>query len=393
LHLVARTTLGDRAIIAFTQLDDSNHARAVYGLVVNARAAAAALFGSRRAGSMLDSMGGIVRFDSLSVQVTTADSTVLFGRVAEERTIRANMRPSLRGPFDGLRINLALRQDQIASPLLELIPRPMLWHIGFLQIGTVLMIAIAIGASRREVKLARARSDFIAGVSHDLRMPLAQILIASETLTLQRERDNEQRLALSSSIVRETRRLIALVENVLFFSRSGAVGVRPTLTPVAVGALFDEVIESLHLAITDARQAVGVREGETLAVLADPALVRQALANLVDNSLKYGTVGQRIALGAIEPSPGLVRLYLEDEGPGIPRAQRERVFDAYERLSRDQSSDRTGTGLGLAVVRNIAQACGGRVWLEEGPNGGTRAVIELQAAPKAASTVRTPVTT
>ena len=98
-----------------------------------------------------------------------------------------------------------------------------------LTLATLLVIAFAIGSSRRELLLARTRSDFIAGVSHDLRMPLAQILIAGETMTLRRERDETERVWLSSSIVREARRLISIVDNVLLFSRSGAVALRPRL--------------------------------------------------------------------------------------------------------------------------------------------------------------------
>ena len=74
-----------------------------------------------------------------------------------------------------------------------------------------------------------------------------------------------------------------------------------------------------------------------------------------------------------------VRLQVEDQGPGVPPEQRVRVFEPYERLVRDQASERTGSGLGLAVVRHIASACQGKVWLEDAPGGGTRAVLELRA--------------
>ena len=76
-----------------------------------------------------------------------------------------------------------------------------------------------------------------------------------------------------------------------------------------------------------------------------------------------------------------MRLVVDDDGPGIPAKERERVFEPYQRLDRDQTSERTGTGLGLSVVRQIVLACSGRVWIEEAPSGrGTRVVIELGAA-------------
>jgi signal transduction histidine kinase len=85
-----------------------------------------------------------------------------------------------------------------------------------------------------------------------------------------------------------------------------------------------------------------------------------------------------VVLGA-EREDGFVRITVDDRGPGIPRAERERVFEPYERLMRDESSERTGSGLGLAVVEYIASASGGRVWLDDSPQGGTRAVLELPA--------------
>src|SRR5574338_88460 len=116
-----------------------------------------------------------------------------------------------------------------------------------------------------------------------------------------------------------------------------------------------------------------------MAAMADARLVRQALVNLVDNSLKYGSAGQRIILGT-EQAADAIRLFVDDEGPGIPAPQRDRIFEPYARLEHDQASERTGTGLGLAVVRQIVEACGGRVWVEERKPRGLRAVVELRAA-------------
>src|SRR5439155_4498588 len=92
---------------------------------------------------------------------------------------------------------------------------------------------------------------------------------------------------------------------------------------------------------------------------------------------KYGARGQRIRLGA-SPLGSRVRITVEDEGPGIPPEKREAVFLPYERLDRDQSSERTGSGLGLAVVRQIVTACGGTVSIEDGAGKGTRVVVTLE---------------
>lgn len=376
-HFVAPPAFGDFGAVTTVQLDERAAPLVVYGLIANARDIARTVFLSDSTRSLPHEAGTApLVLDSSGLEVRAEGSRTILGSIGTSHRIRATAIPTA-GPLQGLTITTALTNEQVARSLH--ISRQEMWHLGLLTLATIVVIIFAIGSSRRELLLARARSDFIAGVSHDLRMPLAQILIAGETLTLRRERDETERLKLSSSIVREARRLVSIVDNVLLFSRSGAVALRPSLQPLSVSAIFEEVIDAVRLAVEDAGQTIEMNEPSTLVMLGDRQLVRQALVNLVDNALKYGSPGQHISLRA-ERHASAVRLYVEDEGPGIPQSERARVFEPYERLARDQTSERTGTGLGLAVVRHIAQVCGGRVWLEESPGHGTRAVLELPGA-------------
>ena len=380
IHLRADSSLGDDVAVTSVVRDAAGRPTGVIGLIASKRALIAWMFAIPAAGDSRmrpDSEGELARLDGLSLEVRGVDGVRLLGALDPGRPFRATVAP--RGAIDGLVVTVALAADQIAPPLIAPIAVRQLWHLGLLLLCTVLVIGIAVRSSRREALLARARSDFIAGVSHELRMPLAQILLASETLTMQRERDEPERLTLVNSILREARRLIALVENVLLFSRTGAVELRPQLQPVPVADLLADVVEAVQLAVDDVGQSIETDTMPMLAVTGDRTLLRQALVNLVDNAMKYGTAGQRIRLIVERSSPDLARLIVEDDGRGVPHAERARVFEPYERLARDQTSERTGTGLGLAVVREIVSACRGRVWLEATPGGGTRAVIELAA--------------
>ncbi|MDQ2666798.1 MAG: HAMP domain-containing histidine kinase [Gemmatimonadota bacterium] len=257
------------------------------------------------------------------------------------------------------------------------------WHMMLLAMGTVIALVIAVASSRREMILARTRAGFVAGVSHELRMPLAQILLASETLALQREQGAADRVSLAESIVRETQRLMGIVDNVLLFSRAGAVAMKPVVQPVYVDELFGRVHDGLRLVAQAAGQTIET-EGDTSAmVMGDLRLLTHALVNLADNAIKYGPSGQVVRLEAARVG-ARVRLTVDDSGPGVLEASRERVFQPYERLGRDGLSERTGSGLGLAVVRTITDALGGTVWLESATGGGTRAVIELPSAGRTA---------
>ncbi len=377
VHLWAHATLGAYVAVTSVPRDARGEATAVLGIVGDRRAVVAQLFTSALTGGGHREADAVelARLDSQSVEVRGPDGVLLFGGLDSARRFRATVNP--RGPLEGLAVTLALAPGQIASPLIAPIATGQLWHLALLMLGTVVVVVIAVRSSHRAALLARARSDFVAGVSHELRMPLAQILLASETLTMERARGESDRLKLARSIVREARRLIALVENVLLFSRAGAVELRPHRQPLAVDELMLDVVEAVQLAVEDARQTLDTDAAPMLAVVGDRTLLRQALVNLVDNAMKYGAPGQRIRLIAEQASPDQVRLIVEDEGRGVPYAERVRVFEPYERLARDQTSERTGTGLGLAVVRQIVAASNGRAWLEETARGGTRAVLEL----------------
>ncbi|AHG89023.1 ATP-binding region ATPase domain protein [Gemmatirosa kalamazoonensis] len=376
VHLVSDPRLGDDVLVTLIWHEAPDAARGVVGLVADARRTTALLFGHDVLRPLLvDPASALATLDSSSLAVTGAGGARLFGAIDATRGIRATVHP--RGALDALTIAVALHAGQVAVPLGPPVPVAQLWQLGALQLGTVVVIVLAVSASRRETALERERADFVAGVSHDLRMPLAQILLAGETLAMDRARDAAERGRLASSVVREGRRLLALVENVLLFSRAGAVGLRPRRVTVPVRALLDDVAEDVRLAADDAGRTLVVDADASLAAHGDRDLLRQALVNLVDNALKYGGAGP-VTLGA-SADGDRVRFHVDDAGAGVPRAERMRVFEPYERLSRDRASERAGTGLGLAVVRNIAQSHGGRVWLDDAPGGGTRAVIELPA--------------
>jgi signal transduction histidine kinase len=123
------------------------------------------------------------------------------------------------------------------------------------------------------------------------------------------------------------------------------------------------------------RRATSALEASAI-VLLDRDALRQILLNLLDNAVKYGPAGQTITVGS-EIAGDRARLWVEDQGPGIPHEDRHRVWEPYVRLTREAESSTGGSGIGLSVVRELVTLHGGRTRAEGAPGGGARVVIEL----------------
>ena len=209
-----------------------------------------------------------------------------------------------------------------------------------------------------------------------MRTPLAQIRMFSETLRLGRIRSEEEQQRSLRIMDQEARRLTHLVENLLYFSRSERQPARITPSEVALGSLIREVVDSFEPLAAARNMSVEVLPHPELTALVDPDAVRQVLLNLLENAAKYGPPGQSIVVDVAAPN-GRAQLVVEDQGPGIPPADRGRVWERFWRLERDRASTIPGTGIGLAIVREIAQLHGGSVAVEDGTQGGARFVVIL----------------
>jgi two-component system phosphate regulon sensor histidine kinase PhoR len=238
------------------------------------------------------------------------------------------------------------------------------------------LLTVAVMQLRRQQQLARLRTEFVSGVSHELRTPLAQIRWFAELLHLGKLRTDDERERSAGIIDQEARRLTYLVENVLNFSRAEKGTNRVSPEPAEIDR---EIQESLDLFAPLAR-ARGMTIRASLGINAmmpvDRNALRQILLNLLDNAAKYGPAGQTITVGS-QIVGDRARIWVEDEGPGIPRDDRVRVWEPYIRLNRDAESSTGGSGIGLSVVRELVVLHGGRTRVESSPGGGARIVVEL----------------
>lgn len=285
---------------------------------------------------------------------------------------------SYRGVLEQITMRLAIDPEVAPQLVIGGLPRsrlPLL--LGVLGVVSGLVL-IAILQLRRERALMRLRSDFVSRVSHELRTPLTQIRMFAETLLLERVRTPEESHRALEIIDRESRRLSHLVENVLQFSRSEHDAVQLAPEPRSLAPLLNELVDEFNPLLDDGGASVVTRLDDNPQVTVDEDAMRQIVLNLLENAVKYGPARQEVHLGATQQN-GRVQVWVDDEGPGIRAADRERIWEPFQRVEPDPGSALTGTGIGLSVVRDLVARHGGTSWVEDGARGGARFVVELPA--------------
>jgi signal transduction histidine kinase len=272
-------------------------------------------------------------------------------------------------------------------------------------------------AFRRQLALNAEKSNFVASVSHELRTPLASLRLLAEGLAAGRVEEEPKRRAYAGFLVQETRRLGALVENVLDFARIEQGRKQYQFEPTDLGRLVTATVRLFEPLAAERRVRLELKLpagpaelGGSLELNADGAALQQALVNLLDNALKHApadsvvtvalenasaqrsadghvrqqaeAVGKAGSLGeladvTVRAPQGWIRLSVSDAGPGIPPEDHERIFERFFRRGSELRRETQGVGLGLAIVKHIVAAHRGRVWVESQPGQGARFVVEL----------------
>ena len=212
------------------------------------------------------------------------------------------------------------------------------------------------------------KTALLRAVSHDLRSPLTAILTAAEPLG-QSDLSDEERRELAAGVSEEARRLSRLIDNLLDLSRLEADAAAPRVDWVDLGEVITLAAEELPAA------ALRVQVSPELPMIrGDAAQLERAFANVFDNSVRHSN-GEPVLVRAWSLHNRIL-MRVVDRGPGIPPAQRERVFEPFYRSGTEQTGHR-GSGLGLAIARGFVEANGGKIWVESLPGQGTSFVLEF----------------
>ena len=240
-------------------------------------------------------------------------------------------------------------------------------------------------ALRKERALGQLRSDFIANLSHELKTPLSLIRMFSELIALGKLKDSDSARQYGEIILRESDRLSHLIDNVMDFSRIER-GEGLEMQPGNLGEVVERVLDVYRHRLD--REQVRLRtqiESALPQVRMDSNAIALVLLNLVENAVKYGGDAAEIAV-RLGKKNGHVLLQVEDHGPGIPPDEQKRVFDRFYRMKSDLARPIRGAGIGLSLVRQIAEAHGGRVTLESQIGRGSTFTVALPAAESPAPT-------
>ena len=297
--------------------------------------------------------------------VRASPSAYAFGLVKEARLLQPDMLEMVRQVRRDGEIRereLELPRGPIGSATLAVLAR-------VAPLGSTLVLVMV--EDRTEARRVDAvRRDFVANVSHELKTPVGAMALLAEALVDAAD-DPEAVRRFAGRMQHESERLTRLVQDVIELSRLQGHDPLEAPTLVSLDDVVAEAVDRSRLT-AEVRDIALVSGGVSgLKVMGDSRQLVTALGNLVDNAVRYGPTGSRVAVSVAEvddESGRVAELSVTDEGPGIAEAERNRIFERFYRVDSARSRDTGGTGLGLSIVKHVAAGHGGEatVWSAEG---------------------------
>ena len=290
---------------------------------------------------------------------------------------------SLAPIFPFWHLRLAYRSDGLLYQVAARERRIRIIYSSLLVLVILLGFYLTYRLVTKDSELARLKSEFVSRVSHELRTPLSTIRAVGEMLEMGAVSSREKEKEYFTFITSEGQRLSRLIDNVLDFSRIGEGKRTYTLRPADIG----KVVASTVRAFTQYAQPEGVEiiykaDSVIPRVLADEDAVSQALLNLLDNAVKFSPE-RKVVRVELRRRIGEVLIQVADRGIGIPPGDLEKIFSQFYRVDEGRKVARKGAGLGLSIVKHIAEAHGGRVEVESALGEGSvfTVVIPVPAEP------------
>ena len=258
-------------------------------------------------------------------------------------------------------------------------PRRVLVHAMQLDLDSPSLLVVLVDVTEQR-KLESLRRDFVANVSHELRTPIASVRSAAETLRTAMQKDPVAAAGFVEMVERNADRLHRLVEDLLDLSRIESRQYQLATEALELGSALDHSVGLFADRAAAKGLKLAVERGEPLRARADRRALEHVVSNLVDNAVKYCPGGAEIRARAVREPAGVIRVVVEDTGPGIEARHLPRLFERFYRVDAGRSREVGGTGLGLSIVKHLVEAMGGAVDVASTPGKGTAFSFTLPAA-------------
>jgi len=287
---------------------------------------------------------------------------------------------NLEAVFPGLVLGIKLRGTTLAAIGQHFFRSSFLTLAG-LSLVLACGIALTYRNVSKEMALARLKSDFVSNVSHELRTPLSLIRLYAETLEMGRLTSPEKYQEYYCIIRKESERLTALINNILDFSRIEAGRKEYDFRETDLRELVRNTLDSYRYQIEQHGFTYEEKIDEVPPVRVDREAMARSLVNLVNNALKYSQDRKFIGVNLYRDN-GSLKLEVVDHGIGIPHQEQSKIFEKFYRVGDPLVHNTKGSGLGLSLVRHIAQAHGGDVFVDSAPGQGSKFTITLPVDPE-----------
>lgn len=260
------------------------------------------------------------------------------------------------------------------------------WRTGILLFLGVLLLALIISGVVlntiflvREIRRNEQHDAFINAVTHELKTPVASIRLYLETLQAHAVEESK-RQEFYRIMLNDSERLLGTIEQVLRTGRVGPAHRRLNLTSINLGDVVEACLERARTLYHVPAESLDYHAPAAMTIRGDPDEVQAAVANLIDNAVKYSGNDVRVRVELTQGDGNYAILRVTDQGLGIPRGELKRVFKRFYRVP-GLAARIKGTGLGLYIVRSVAKRHGGRAWAEsEGPGRGSTFVLQFPLA-------------
>jgi two-component system, OmpR family, sensor histidine kinase SenX3 len=258
------------------------------------------------------------------------------------------------------------------------------WRTGILFFLGVMLLGVVLSGVMlntlflvREIQRNEQHDAFINAVTHELKTPVASIRLYLETLQTH-ALDDAKRHEFYSTMLADSDRLLATIEQILRTGRLGPGNRKPNFTDVELGAVTEESVARARTLYHLTPQALKFDRGPRVTIRGDLDEIQAAISNLIDNAVKYSDKPVHVTVEIRQVDARYVTLRVKDRGAGIPGSELKRIFKRFYRVPGSLATRVKGTGLGLYIVRSVARRHAGRVWAEsEGPGHGSTFVLQL----------------